>query len=63
MADALDSGSSLRSEVEVQVLLPAPQKALKTMKFKAFFVPFAQFLCFSGRFRLVGTWQTRYLEI
>ena len=36
LADALDSGSSRGSPVEVQVLLPAPQKALKTQCFQGF---------------------------
>ena len=36
LADALDSGSSRGSSVKVQVLLPAPQKALKTLSFQGF---------------------------
>ena len=36
LADALDSGSSLCKEVQVQVLLPAPSKALKTLRFRGF---------------------------
>ena len=36
LADALDSGSSRGSLVQVQVLLPAPQKALKTLSFQCF---------------------------
>ena len=34
LADALDSGSSLCKEVQVQVLLPAPSEALKTLRFR-----------------------------
>ena len=37
LADALDSGSSGGNFVEVQVLLPAPPKALKTLCFRGFF--------------------------
>ena len=33
LADALDSGSSESNFMEVQVLLPAPLKALKTLSF------------------------------
>ena len=36
LADALDSGSSLCKEVQVQVLLPAPSEALKTLRFRGF---------------------------
>ena len=36
LADALDSGSSRGSSVKVQVLLPAPLKALKTLHFRGF---------------------------
>ena len=36
LADALDSGSSRGSSVKVQVLLPAPLKALKTLRFRGF---------------------------
>ena len=36
LADALDSGSSRGSSVKVQVLLPAPPKALKTLRFRGF---------------------------
>ena len=40
LADALDSGSSGGNFVEVQVLLPAPPKALKTLRFRGFFLSF-----------------------
>ena len=30
LADALDSGSNFRKEVEVQILLPAPKKIKRT---------------------------------
>ena len=36
LADALDSGSSEVTFVQVQVLLPAPLKALKTLRFRGF---------------------------
>ena len=40
LADALDSGSSGGNFVEVQVLLPAPPKALKTLSFRGFSLSF-----------------------
>ena len=36
LADALDSGSSEVTFVQVQVLLPAPSEALKTLRFRGF---------------------------
>ena len=36
LADALDSGSSESNFMEVQVLLPAPSEALKTLRFQGF---------------------------
>ena len=42
LADALDSGSSRGSSVKVQVLLPAPQKALKTLRFQGFLLFFCR---------------------
>ena len=44
LADALDSGSSRGSSVKVQVLLPAPSEALKTLRFRGF-----SLLSFVGR--------------
>ena len=44
LADALDSGSSRGSSVKVQVLLPAPLEALKTLRFRGF-----SLLIFLGR--------------
>ena len=41
LADALDSGSSRGNSVEVQVLLPAPQKAGSAKALLAFFVRFS----------------------
>ena len=38
LADALDSGSNFRKEVEVQVLLPAPPKSLENTEFSRLFV-------------------------
>ena len=52
LADALDSGSNFRKEVEVQVLLPAPAKSLENTKFSrlfAFYFP----LSHGGRGRRV----------
>ena len=37
LADALDSGSNFRKEVEVQVLLPAPPKSLENSVFSRLF--------------------------
>ncbi len=37
LADALDSGSNFRKEVEVQVLLPAPPKSLENTEFSRLF--------------------------
>ena len=42
LADALDSGSSRGSSVKVQVLLPAPQKALKMLCFQGFLLFFCR---------------------
>ena len=51
LADALDSGSNFRKEVEVQVLLPAPNKA-ENEPFSALFFAFSgQNRAFSHHFR------------
>ena len=52
LADALDSGSNFRKEVEVQILLPAPQRHTQKERIKLRRV--CLFLCKTGvncRFR------------